>query len=76
VTMVEQGRGYMATRLPKKVVERLENEAAKLGLTLEEYLVELISERLDPVSRASEYIGVAKDLLEQARREPSEGSIR
>jgi len=66
----------MAIRLPKKVVERLENEATKLGLTLEEYLVELISEHLDPISRAHEYIEVAKDLLEQARRELSEGSIR
>jgi len=66
----------VAIRLPKKVVERLENEATKLGLTLEEYLVELISEHLDPISRAYEYIEVARDLLEQAGRELSEGGIR
>jgi len=66
----------IAIRLPKKVVERLENEATKLGLTLEEYLVELISGHLDPISRAYEYIEVAKDLLEQAGKDLSEGSIR
>ncbi|ADM27653.1 PaREP1/PaREP8 domain containing family protein [Ignisphaera aggregans DSM 17230] len=66
----------IAIRLPKKIVERLENEATKLGLTLEEYLVELISGHLDPISRAYEYIEVAKDLLEQAGEELSEGNIR
>jgi len=39
----------IAVRLPRRVMERPESEASKLGLTLEEYLVEFISEHLDPV---------------------------
>jgi len=66
----------VAIRLPRRVVERLEGEASKLGLTLEEYLVELISEHLDPASRAREYIEVARALLEQAAEELGKGDIR
>ncbi len=66
----------VAIRLPRAVVERLEREARKLGLSLEEYVFELILRDLDPEERAREYIEVAKDLLEQARVELERGDLR
>jgi len=71
-TMVDS----VAIRLPRAVVERLEREARKLGLSLEEYVFELILRDLDPEERAREYIEVAKDLLEQARVELERGDLR
>ena len=58
-------------RIAKRIVE----EARKLGLSVDEYLVELLSQGLDPRERAVEYIEAAKDLLEEARRELERGNV-
>jgi len=63
-------------RLPRSVASKLEEEARKLGLGLEEYLLELALRDLDPSDRAVEYIEVSKDLLEEARRELERGNVR
>lgn len=54
-------------RLPQAVVERLEQEARRLGISLEEYVLELVLRDLDPPERAKEYIEASKYLLGQAR---------
>ncbi len=38
----------MVVRLPQTVVERLEQEARRLGIGLEEYVLELVLRNLDP----------------------------
>ena len=62
--------------LPSVIVERARREARKLGVSLEEYLLELISHGLDPKSRAIEYIRASEELLEQARDELGKGNVR
>ncbi|NPA96892.1 MAG: hypothetical protein GXO32_04770, partial [Crenarchaeota archaeon] len=58
------------------MAKRIVEEARKLGLSVDEYLVELLSQGLDPRERAVEYIEVSKDLLEEARRELERGNVR
>ncbi|AEM39104.1 PaREP1 family protein [Pyrolobus fumarii 1A] len=62
--------------VPASVVRRLREEAEKLGLSPEEYLVELVLRDLDPPERAREYIEASKSLLEQAREELTRGNVR
>ncbi len=62
--------------LPDRILELARKEAEKLGLGLEEYLIELIVQVLDPRDRAVEYIRAARELLEKAREELKRGSIR
>ncbi|WP_244403864.1 PaREP1 family protein [Pyrolobus fumarii] len=62
--------------LPRVIVERLRREAVRHGLTLEEYMVELLTRNLDPAERAREYIVAARELLEQARKEVKRGDAR
>ncbi len=63
-------------RLTHNVVERLEREARKAGLSLEEYVLELILQGLDPRDRARVYVEVAEDLLRWAREELGGGNVR
>jgi HEPN domain-containing protein len=63
-------------RLPRTITRRLRREAEKQGLSLEEYLVELVSQNLDPSERAREYIEASRELLEQAREELGKGDVR
>ncbi len=62
--------------VPANVARRLREEAEKLGLSPEEYLVELALRGLDPPERAREYIEASKSLLEQAREELARGNVR
>jgi len=63
-------------RIPQEVVKRLEREAKRLGLSLEEYVFELILKNLDPTERAREYVEIAMSLLEQAVEELRRGDVR
>ena len=51
-------------------------EARKLGVSPEEYVLELMLRDLDPPERAKEYLEASKELLEQAREELDKGDIR
>ncbi|MDQ6964354.1 MAG: PaREP1 family protein, partial [Mariprofundales bacterium] len=62
--------------LPRGIVERARREAERLGLGLEEYLVELLVQSFDPEDRAVEYIEAARGLLERAREELGRGDVR
>ncbi len=59
-----------------RLARRVRDEARRLGLSVEEYLVELLSQGLDPRDRAREYAEAARDLLEQAWEELERGDWR
>ncbi len=50
-----------------RLARRIREEAERHGLSVEEYLVELLSRDLDPKGRAQEYVEAAEGLLEKAR---------
>ncbi len=56
-------------RIPRGTAERL-------GATLEEYILELLSNGADPAERAGGYAEAAEALLEQAREELERGDVR
>jgi len=62
--------------VPRVVAERVRREAEKLGVSVEEYLLELVSRGLDPESKAREYVETALELLEQGREELEKGNVR
>ncbi len=64
------------TGLTRNIAKKLGKEAQKLGLGLEEYILELALKDLDPSERVREYIEVSKSLLEQAREELRKGDVR
>jgi hypothetical protein len=59
-----------------RIAKRLREEAKRLGVSVDEYIVELLSQNLDPESRAVEYAEAAGDLLEEAREELGKGNVR
>ena len=59
-----------------RLAKRLREEAERLGVSINEYLVELLSQDLDPKDRAIEYIEVAQELLNEAREELKKGDVR
>ncbi len=59
-----------------RIAKRVREEAEKLGVSIDEYLIELLSQGLDPKDRALEYIEVAKELLREAREELDKGNVR
>ena len=61
--------------MPGPVARRLREEAERLGMTSEEYLVELVTQGLDPRSRSVEYVKSAEELLEEAKGELSEVTL-
>ena len=67
----------MATiTLPQRIAEKVRQEAKKQGLSIEEYVIEILSQGLDPSSRTASYIEAAETLLEQAREELRRGDVR
>ncbi len=68
----------MATTIiiPRRVAERVHREAEKLGISVEEYLLELLTQNLDPLDKALEYIDISRELLEEANKELEKGNIR
>jgi len=77
VPILGEGKGMPVTlTLPRTVVELAKREAEKLGLTLDELFVEIVTRSLDPVDRAKKYVEASKDLLEQAKKELVEGNLR
>ncbi|MCE4625966.1 MAG: PaREP1 family protein [Desulfurococcales archaeon] len=59
-----------------RLARRVREEAEKSGVSVEEYLVELLSQGLDPQDKALEYVEAAEDLLEEARKELGKGNVR
>ena len=61
-------RGWLA--------RRVREEAEKLGLTVDEYLVEVLTRALNPKDKALEYIEAAEGLIEEAVEELGKGNTR
>ena len=59
-----------------QLARRVREEAKRLGVSVDEYLVEILSQGLDPRDRALEYIGAAKSLVDAAREELGKGNVR
>ncbi len=59
-----------------QLARRVREKAEKQGISVDEYVVELLSQGLDPRDRAREYVEAAKDLLEEAREELGRGNVR
>ena len=55
---------------------RLKEEAERLNLRLDEYLLNLLTQNLDPRDRAKEYIEASEELLAEARKELEKGNVR
>lgn len=62
--------------IPKSIVEELRKKAEQAGISLEEYIVELALEGLDPVDKAIKYIEASQELLNQARKEFEKSNLR
>jgi len=62
--------------IPASIAERLRREADRLGSSLEEYIVELALQGLDPPERAGGYAKASKELLEHAEKELERGNTR
>ncbi len=69
-------QGLVLDSIPRVVLEIARREAEKLGMSIDEYLVELVSQSLDPKNRVREYIEAAKELLEQSVEELKKDDIR
>ena len=59
-----------------RLAKRIRDEAERLGFSVQEYLVELLSQGLDPKDKALEYVEAAGDLLREAREELGKGNVR
>ncbi len=59
-----------------RLAKRIREKAEKLGISVDEYLVELLSQDLDPRDRVREYIEAAEELLQEAREELKKGNVR
>lgn len=55
---------------------RLREEAERLGLSLDEFVLELVTRNLDPAERAREYVKASGELLAEARGELERGNVR
>ncbi len=62
--------------IPSVVVKRIKREAERLGVSLEEYIVEILSQQLDPLDKAREYVESANELLKEAEEELAKNNIR
>ena len=58
------------------MAKRVRDEAEKLGISVDEYVVELLSQSLDPKDKAIEHIEAAESLLEEAHTELEKGNVR
>jgi hypothetical protein len=59
-----------------RIAKRIREEAERLGFSVDEYVVELLSQGLDPKDKAREYVEAAGDLLGEAREELEKGNVR
>ena len=56
--------------------KRLKKEAQRLDISPDEYLLDLLTQNLDPADRAKEYLDAAEELLVEARKELGRGDLR
>ncbi len=59
-----------------RIAKRVRERAEKLGVSVDEYIIELLTQDLDPRDRAREYIEASQELLHEAREELRKNNIR
>lgn len=59
-----------------RLARRVRGEAERLGISVDEYLTELLNQGLDPKNKAMEYVETAEELLKEALEELGKGNIR
>ncbi len=62
--------------IPEKIYRKMKKIAENQGMSIEEYILSLTAESLDPESRAGFYWEASVELLKQAERELSKGDLR
>lgn len=62
--------------LPDKIAEKVRRKAEELGLSLDSYLIEVITRDDDPREVVEAYIEASRALLGEARDELSRGNVR
>jgi HEPN domain-containing protein len=63
-------------QIPKRLMQTLRRRAEELGVTPEEFLIELMVDAVDPGERSQAYIDAAREMLEQAKKELGSGDLR
>ena len=58
------------------IADKLREEASKRGLGVEEYLLELLTQGLNPRDGVREYVRASEELLAGTREELERGNIR
>jgi len=66
----------MVITIPESIAKKIREAAERLGVTPEEYILDLVTKDLDPEERVREYIEAAHDLVAQAREELEKGDLR
>jgi len=66
----------MGITIPESIAKRIREAAERLGVTLEEYILDLVTRDLDPEERVREYIKAAHNLIAEAREELEKGDLR
>lgn len=59
-----------------RIAERVRSEARRLSVSVDEYVIEAVTQNMDPVDRAIEYSEAAKELLREAEEELKKGNVR
>jgi uncharacterized protein (UPF0332 family) len=63
-------------QIPKRLMQTLRRRAEELGVTPEEFLIELMVDAVDPGERSQAYIDAAREMLEQAKKELGSGDLK
>lgn len=58
------------------IAKRLKEEAKKHNLSKKEYLLELLTQNLDPKNKAKEYMKASEELLAEAGKELEKDNVR
>ncbi len=62
--------------IPEVIVRLLRRKAEEKGMSIDEYLMDILTNELEPKARAHEYIQAALEILEQARDELKKENLR
>ncbi|GAB6148777.1 PaREP1 family protein [Stetteria hydrogenophila] len=65
-----------AVNLPRALANEIARRASRAGVSVEEYLADLVYGSMDPDAAASKYLETTLNLLEQAREELGRGDLR
>ena len=62
-------------QIPKRLMQTLRRRAEELGVTPEEFLIELMVDVVDPEERSQAYIDAAREMLEQAKKSSDRATL-